>query len=183
MVIKNREKHFNCPKCEANITIHLSEIVSDKELVDKLNQKKPPHADCKKFGHQWENRTGYEINYIRYVCRLCGQGVTFTTESDEKIGLIDERVSLEIGVANRNLELSRDVEYFFHSHNNKGFTIKDFLKFYKELRLSAQIVDLKAFVDSVSSILDILIEYGYVQLQTPHNDPLKRVYIRKYQLS
>ncbi|MGA9169349.1 MAG: hypothetical protein WCF03_13080 [Nitrososphaeraceae archaeon] len=106
--------------------------------------------------------------------------MSFSIESEEKTQLIDEAVSIKVGIG--NVGLCRDIEYFFHCHNNEELTINDFLRFFKEFRIATQIVDLKLFSDTVSDILDILVENGYIKLQTHHDDPLKRVYKRQYNI-
>jgi hypothetical protein len=74
--------------------------------------------------------------------------------------------------------LCRDIEYFFHQHNNEELTINNFLKFFKDFRME----DLKTFKRVISTIIDILIEHRYLKLQIPHNNLLKRVYKREYRV-
>ncbi|MFL6397526.1 MAG: hypothetical protein ACJ706_10280, partial [Nitrososphaeraceae archaeon] len=74
---------------------------------------------------------------------------------------------------------------FFHINNNQELTINDFMKFFEGFRSGIRIGDQEKFIETVSSILDILVKYEYIEeLDIQYDrDPLKRVFIRKEQLN
>jgi hypothetical protein len=174
---KNEDKHFECSKCKAEVTIRPDEMVKNRKILDRLNNLKPPKDNCIKFGHHWQDRTGYEVNCFHYFCAICNEIVTFTTESEEKMEIIDEKISVNLGI--EKLGLGKDIQYFFHRNNNKELAINDLLQLFKKYKRSMHVFENASSTDDIIAILDILVEHGYIEPKTPHHDdPSKRVYIR-----
>ena len=59
------------------------------------------------------------------------------------------------------------------------------MKFFEGFRPGIRIDDREIFIETVSSILDILVKYEYIkEIDIPYDhDPLKRVFVRKEQLN
>ena len=92
---------------------------------------------------------------------------------------------MSLRLDNRNVSLCNDIEYFFHINNDRQLTINDFMKFFEEFRPGIRIGDQEEFIETVSSILDILVKYEYIEqldVQYYHN-PLSRAFVRKEQLN
>jgi hypothetical protein len=181
--LKDNEKHFECSKCSFKLVIAIARLIKDKEIIAKLDQQIPPKNSCVKFGHQWTKRSDYYVAFTSFHCVLCGGLARFRIEEDKKLKKIDEVVSLKLeGV---NVSLCNDIEYFFHLNNNQRLTIKDFMKFFEEFRIGIRIDDPKKFIETVSSILDILVRYEYIKEITilDGHEPLKREFIRKEHLN
>jgi hypothetical protein len=181
--LKDKEKHFDCYKCKLHIGVPIRGLIKDKELLAKLDQKRPPTANCAKFGHQWIKRSDYHVAFTSFHCALCGELVRFPVEDENKLKKTEEVVSLRLD--DRNIALCNDIEYFFHINNNHQLTINDFMKFFEEFRPGIRIGDREIFIETVSSILDILVKYEYIkEIDIPYDhDPLKRVFVRKEQLN
>jgi hypothetical protein len=181
--LKDNEKHFECSKCSFKLVIATTRLIKDKEIIAKLDYQIPLKNSCVKFGHQWTKRSDYYVAFTSFHCTLCGGLARFRTEDDKKLKKIDEVVSLKL--EDGNVSLCNDIEYFFHLNNNQRLTIKDFMKFFEEFRIGIRIDDPKIFIQTVSSILDILVRYGYlIELEiSEDHELLKRVFIRKEQLN
>jgi hypothetical protein len=181
--LKDKEKHFECSKCKLHIEVLSRRLIKNKELLAKLDQKRPPTANCAKFDHQWTKRSDYNVAFTSFQCLLCGELLRFPVEQENKLKKIEEVISLKL--EDRNIALCNDIEYFFHINSNEQLTINDFIKFFEGFRSGIRIGDREKFIETVSSILDILVKYEYIkELDIPYNhDPLKRVFVRNEKLN
>lgn len=176
---KHKEKHFKCSKCKRLIILPVSTL-ANKEIVEKLNKIKPPASlNCIKFGHQWENRTGYQVDRFTYACAICNIVAVFLVEDERKLEKIEKDVSEELG--SNIVSLCNDIEYFFHINSNKKVTINDFIKFFEKFRLSIKINDLNEFTKAVKAVLRILINCEYID-EVPGDNASTRMFIRKMNL-
>jgi hypothetical protein len=102
---------------------------------------------------------------------------------ENKLKKIEEVISLKL--EDRNIGLCNDIEYFFHIKNNQQLTINDFMKFFEGFRSGIRIDDREIFIETVSSIFDILVKYEYIkELDVPYDrDPLRRVFVRNEKLN
>ena len=64
--LDDKEKHFECSKCELRIGIPVTALIKDKELIAKLDQNRPSTANCAKFGHQWTRRSDYYVSFTSF---------------------------------------------------------------------------------------------------------------------
>ena len=107
---------------------------------------------------------------------MCNATINQNFETDEEMQLIEEEVSVNIGI--HYVRLAKDVEYFFHYNRNKAVTIQDFIKFYKEFQ-GTKIVDEKSFVGIPSRIIEILLISSYIKLKSDYIHSLKKRYMRE----
>jgi hypothetical protein len=102
MSIEKNTKVFVCARCDNRIAIAIDEPSNTQKEEERistetLNALKPPvDNNCIKFGHQWDDRTGYQVNKIWYACLLCRATIQLDFESDEEMQLIEEEVSINI---------------------------------------------------------------------------------------
>lgn len=179
MSIENNKRIFTCINCGKRITgPDEAEMLKIKTVIPitKLNELRPPtDHNCIRLGHQWYDLTRRQLNKLRFTCVLCNATINQNFETDEEMQLIEEEVSVNIGI--HYVRLAKDVEYFFHYNRNKAVTIPDFIKFY-EFR-GTKIVVKKSFADILSKIIEILLIYSYIKLKSDHIDPLKKKYMRE----
>ena len=83
--LKDKEKHFDCYKCKLHIGVPIRGLIKDKELLAKLDQKRPPTANCAKFGHQSIKRSDYHVAFTSFHCASCGELVRFPVEDENKL--------------------------------------------------------------------------------------------------
>ena len=60
-----------------------------------LIRPRPTSINCIKFGHQWQNRTGYYVDRVTYACAICNDVVDFLVEDERKLEKIEKDVSEE----------------------------------------------------------------------------------------
>lgn len=180
MSTENNKRIFTCINCGNRITgPDEAEILKIETVIPitKLNELRPPtDHNCIRLGHQWYDRTRRQLNNLRFSCVLCNATINQNFETDEEMQLIEEEVSVNIGI--HYMRLAKDVEYFFHYNRNKAVTIQDFIKFYKEFQ-GTKIVDEKSFVGILSKIIEILLISSYIKLKSDCIDSLKKKYMRE----
>lgn len=182
MSIEKNTRIFVCTKCSNRITVAIDAPSNTKKEVGipmrMLNALKPPvNNNCIKFGHQWDDHTGHQVNKLWYVCLLCRTTIKLNFESDEEMQLIEEEVSINIGIQYERL--TQHLEYFFHYNKNKAVTIWNFIEFYEMFRPGTKIVDKKLFIGTVAAIIEILINHSYIKLKSDYIDPLRKEYMRE----
>ena len=156
--LKN-EKLFECSKCKLKKIVPLSKIENNEERIEKLNKLNPPNSiKCKK--HCWTRDPEYHMIYrsIVYQCPLCKEALRFYTRDKKILDKIDDAVQRELG--SEYIPLCNNIELYFHHHRNENVTIKNMMKIYEEIEANK---DPEDFVYNVSTILDILIKYRYVE--------------------
>jgi hypothetical protein len=174
--LKN-EKQFECPKCKLKIRVPLSKVETNDETIKKLNKLKPP-SDTECNNHCWTRDLNYDMIHksIVYQCPLCKEVLRFYTEDKKTLEKIQDAVQRELGF--EHTVLCNNIELYFYHHRNENVTIKDLMRLYDEFR-KIKIQDREDFVYDVSTILSILIKYGYVEeINASPGDPYNRVCIR-----
>jgi hypothetical protein len=180
MSTENNKRIFTCIDCGNRITGPDETEIRKIETVipvARLNSLRPPtDHNCIRLGHQWYDRTRRQLNSLRFSCVLCNATIKQNFETDEKMQLIEEEVSVNISI--HYVRLAKDVEYFFHYNRNKAVTTQDFIKFHKEFR-GTKIVEEKSFSSIISKIIEILLNSSYIKLKSDHTNPLKKKYMRE----
>ena len=78
--------------------------------------------------------------------------------------------------------MCENIQYFFHTHLDETKTVDDILKI-NEGFIKTQNINNKDYINAVFRILDILLEYEYIEeCKSKGKDPLDRMFIRKRKL-
>lgn len=182
---KNGNKYFECSICKDHVTISITKLVKNEDLIKKIDalKLKPTPVKCDK--HVWiECSMGQDVRLANFYCQLCNGIAILPVMNIKKLKQIDDAVSVKLG--DRYLRLCNEVECAFELHRDEDISVKNLLKHRTEFLKSfyAQVTKVAINDRTLDDILDILVKYRFIVDKrvlgyNPANNPVKRIFIRK----
>lgn len=106
---KNNVKKFICPDCKFERSVPISEMESDNEVLNRLNNMKGTNDKCK-VKHYWRKDTSFEHRSILYQCLICREAIRIYTNNEEKLR-VDKIITRRYG--NLYQVMVKDIELIF----------------------------------------------------------------------
>lgn len=192
--IIKKEKYFTCSRCEIEFKVKISNIVTNQELIAKLNthSKKKMRKTCEEQKHIWVRSTYTDLSQNIFECCRCYRWLMLPAESKEKLDEINKSIPTRFGTEN-DVILCKQVQKFFYDGSNEQYSINELLSAIKSNKsydgLDANILrrgrgHISTIITRAKAILDFLVEVGFLSLgiaRSPGNDPLSQTYIHKNQ--
>jgi biotin operon repressor len=161
IAIKDKIESYTCSICKFTSKINLDTIISNSEVIQKLNSMRPPSDNCK--DHRWQVWSD-NIHLVSLRCLLCDKIAELPIESEEKLDAIREEVETDDRLDLKNsTEICEDIEIFFHHHSNRRLTVNHYIKYYEQHHITKKIVDLGTFTNEVEILFEILAKNGYIE--------------------
>ena len=172
--VKNKTEFYYCPICKFRPKINQDVIIDNKELIKKLNSRRPPNDTCR--NHRWKIQSEI-MPFIRFECALCSTVTELLIDSEQKLDAIEEEVKTDF---KNSVHLCEDIELFFHHHSNRKLTVNHYIRYYKRHYAARKIVDLKSFTSEIKTIYEILAKNDYIEYVTTGSGTNKLLgYIRR----
>jgi hypothetical protein len=158
--IENEIEVYYCPICKRHKKLNPHIIIDNKELIEKLNTRRPPNDTCK--NHRWKIQSEI-MPFIRFECALCSTMTELPIDSQQKLDAIKEEVETDNRLDLKNsVGICEDIEIFFHRHSNRKLTVDHYIRYYKG-HFTRKIVKPKVFKSEMEVIYGILAENNYIE--------------------
>lgn len=191
--------YYTCSRCGVRYKVKPSDIVTNHELISKLNKEsrvKIKGIKSKKCGEQdhiWIRSLAPDRTKNIFECIRCSRSLSLYAESKEKLDKIKELIPLRFSTEN-DMSLCNLIQKFFYDQSNKAHSFNELSEYVKSCnnkfpdrtrrreRNDHNILDASTITKKLRPILKFLVDQSFLSLETSgsiKNDSLSHAYIHK----
>ena len=192
-------QHYTCSRCGGSHKLRLSNIVTNPELISKLDKesrvkmKGIKRKKCRVQDHIWIRTSAPDTTKNIFECIRCSRWLLLDAESKEKLEKINELIPLRFSAEN-DRTLCKLVQNFFGDQSNEEHPLSNLYEYIKSYynkrpdqisrrkRSDYDILDTPTITKKLQSVVKFLVDLDFLSLgisTSTKNDPLNQAYIHK----